>query len=73
VYGEDEGEGVVADWTIEARDDAAAQRIAAIFEDWRPPAGELGLLVDGGTLHIVSSDAPSDSAAWLERWSSAAQ
>ncbi|MET0413628.1 MAG: hypothetical protein ABW217_20130 [Polyangiaceae bacterium] len=73
VYRESEGEGVVVDWTIHARDDAAAQRIAAIYEGWRPPAGELALRADGSTLHVVVSDAPSDAAEWLERWGSAAQ
>jgi hypothetical protein len=73
VYRESEGDGVVVDWTLHARDAAAAQRIAAIYEGWRPPAGELALRADGSTLHIVVSDAPSDAAEWLERWPGAAQ
>jgi hypothetical protein len=72
VYREDDGEGVVVDWTIHARDGAAAQRIAAIYEGWRPPAGELALRADGSTLHLVVSDAASEADEWLERWPSAA-
>lgn len=73
VYRENEGEGVVVDWTIQARNAAAAQSIAVIYQGWRPPAGELALRVDGPTLHVVVSDAASDAEQWLERWPSATQ
>lgn len=73
VYREDGGDGVVADWTIQARDAAAAERIAAIYRGWRPPAGELALSVQGSSLHVIASDATSDAAEWLERWGSAPQ
>lgn len=73
VYREEAGEGVVVDWTILARDAAAAQRIAAIYQSWRPPAGELALRLDGRALHVVVSDAPSEAETWLERWDTAAQ
>jgi hypothetical protein len=73
VYREDAGEGVVVDWTIRARDAAAARHVADIYAGWRPPAGELALRAEGDTLHVVVSDAPSDAEQWLERWGSAAQ
>jgi hypothetical protein len=73
VYRESAGDGVVVDWTIRTRDAAAAERIAEIYQGWHPPAGELALRAERGTLHVVVSDAPSDAEEWLERWASAAQ
>jgi hypothetical protein len=71
VYRASDGDGVVADWAIRARDRAAAERLADAYELWRPPGGELALRVDDDTLHVVVSAGAGGAEPWLERWGAA--
>lgn len=67
IYRETDGDGVVSEWVIRARDVSAADDLAEAFASWQPPTGELALRVADRALHIVVSDAPSDAVSWLDR------